>query len=173
MTQTSIAIWLFVLSALAVCALWYVSRIRREPSILVTTQFPVRNGLADPADTHLRDTGPTFILYLGNLGGRRRTVGALLFRYDQGRQLQLGGLTLGGGDLGVAMNGAPIALQGRAIHPFACPWSAINAGFIGIEVELDDGATYRLADAEVARLKAVAERRQAPRAPSVQPLPAR
>lgn len=156
---------MLVLSALAVWALWYVSPFRRAPSILITTQLPAQGGLADPAGANLRATGPTFILYLCNLGGRQQTVSALLFRYDQGRQLQLGGLTLSGGDLGVAMNGGPIALQGRAIHPFACPWSAINAGFIGIEVELDNGATYRLADGEVARLKAIAERRQAPPAP--------
>ena len=173
MTQTSITILIFVLSAGAAWALRYVSQLRREQPILITTQLPAQGGRVDTAGANLRAPGPGFILYLCNFRGRQRTVSALLFRYDQGRQLQLGALTLSGGDLGVAMNSVPITLQGRAIHPFACPWSAINAGFIGIEVELANGATYCLADNEVARLKAIAEQRQAPLAPFMQPRPAR
>jgi hypothetical protein len=163
MNQTSIAVGIFLTSAIIAMALWIASRRRREQPLLLTTRFPGQAGQpAAAANANLRSPGPTFILYLCNFGERRRVVSDLLFRYDQGRQLRLESLTLASESLGQAMNTHPIPLQARAIHPLACPWSAINAGFIGVEVELDDGTTHHLADIEVAQLKAIAERRQAP-----------
>lgn len=163
MTQTSIALWIFVVLIVAVLAIRFALRRGRGQALLLTTQLPTQEGqAAAPLGANLQSPGPSFTLYLCNFGGRRRVVSHLLFRYDQGRQLQLGALTVGGGHLGVAMNARPISLQARAIHPFACPWSAVSAGFAGIVVELEDGASYRLADAEVAQLKAIAESRQAP-----------